>query len=117
MVYHECSHAINDFFYQSYFANFSNGAMNEGYADLWAMSLGDIAEIGKGFYTDNQDGIRRYDIDPEVFEDVVGEVRADGEIICGRGTTPTCFWVEIGPKQCRCSWMRSQASKPRFPMV
>ena len=84
VVYHEYGHAINDFFYQSYFANFSNGAMNEGYADLWAMSLGNIAEIGKGFYTDNQDGIRRYDIDPKVYpEDIVGEVHADGEIICG----------------------------------
>ena len=58
--------------------------MNEGYADLWAMSLGDIAEIGKGFYTDNNDGIRRYDIDPKVYpEDLVGEVHADGEIIAG----------------------------------
>lgn len=84
VVYHEYGHAINDFFYQSFFSNFSNGAMNEGYADLWAMSLGNIAEIGKGFYTDNQDGIRRYDIDPKVYpEDIVGEVHADGEIICG----------------------------------
>ena len=58
--------------------------MNEGYADFWAMSLGDIAEIGKGFYTDNEDGIRVYDEDPKVYpEDIVGEVHADGEIICG----------------------------------
>ena len=84
VVYHEYGHAINDWFYQSYFYGFNNGAMNEGYADFWAMSLADIAEIGKGFYTENNDGIRRYDVDPKVYpEDIVGEVHADGEIICG----------------------------------
>lgn len=84
VVYHEYGHAINDWFYQSFFYGFNNGAMNEGYADFWAMSLADIAEIGKGFYTDNNDGIRRYDIDPKVYpEDLVGQVHADGEIICG----------------------------------
>lgn len=84
VVYHEYGHAINDWFYQSYFYNFANGAMNEGYADFWAMSLGDLAEIGQGFYTDTQEGIRIYDEDPKVYpEDIVGEVHADGEIICG----------------------------------
>ena len=84
VVYHEYGHAINDFFYQSLFYGFTNGAMNEGYADFWAMSLADIAEIGKGFYTENNDGIRRYDAEPKVYpEDIVGEVHADGEIICG----------------------------------
>ena len=84
VVWHEYGHYINDRFYQSLGAFFNNGAMNEGYADLWAMSLGDIAEIGKGFYTDNQDGIRRYDVDPKVYpQDLVGEVHADGEIIAG----------------------------------
>ena len=84
VVYHEYGHAINDWYYNSLGSFFSNGAMNEGYADLWAMSLADIAEIGKGFYVDNNDGIRRYDEDPKVFpEDIVGEVHADGEIICG----------------------------------
>ena len=84
VVYHEYGHAINDWYYNSLGSFFLNGAMNEGYADLWAMSLADIAEIGKGFYVDNNDGIRRYDEDPKVFpEDIVGEVHADGEIICG----------------------------------
>lgn len=84
VVYHEYGHAINDWFYQSYFYNFANGAMNEGYADFWAMSLGDLAEIGQGFYTDTDEGIRIYDEDPKVYpEDIVGEVHADGEIICG----------------------------------
>jgi len=84
VVWHEYGHGINDYFYSSLGANFNNGAMGEGYADLWAMSLGDIAEIGKGFYTDNENGIRVYDEDPKVYpEDLVGEVHADGEIICG----------------------------------
>ena len=84
VVYHEYGHAINDWYYSSLGGFFLNGAMNEGYADLWAMSLGDIAEIGKGFYIDNNDGIRRYDEDPKRYpEDIVGEVHADGEIICG----------------------------------
>ena len=84
VVHHEYGHAINDWYYQSLFYGFNNGAMNEGYADFWAMSLGDIAEIGKGFYTENNDGIRKYDEDPKVYpEDLVGEVHADGEIICG----------------------------------
>lgn len=84
VVYHEYGHGINMYYYNSLGANFNNGAMNEGYADFWAMSLGDIAEIGKGFYTDNNEGIRRYDIDPKVYpDDIVGEVHADGEIIAG----------------------------------
>ena len=84
VVYHEYGHGINSYYYNSLGAWFQNGAMNEGYADFWAMSMGDIAEIGKGFYTDNNDGIRRYDIDPKVYpDDIVGEVHADGEIIAG----------------------------------
>ena len=84
VVWHEYGHGINDYYYNSLGAGFNNGAMNEGYADFWAMSLGDIAEIGKGFYTDNEDGIRKYDAEPKVYpEDLVGEVHADGEIICG----------------------------------
>lgn len=84
VVWHEYGHGINDKYYQSLGGFFQNGAMNEGYADFWAMSLGDIAEIGKGFYQDSEDGIRVYDEEPKVYpEDLVGEVHADGEIICG----------------------------------
>ncbi len=84
VVYHEYGHAINSYYYNSLGAGFNNGAMNEGYADFWAMSLGDIAEIGKGFYEENNDGIRRYDENPKVYpENLVGEVHADGEIIAG----------------------------------
>lgn len=84
VVWHEYGHGINDYFYQSLGSYFLNGAMNEGYADLWAMSLGDLAEIGKGFNAGSEEGIRRYDQDPKVYpQDLVGEVHADGEIICG----------------------------------
>ncbi|MBT6175069.1 MAG: T9SS type A sorting domain-containing protein [Flavobacteriales bacterium] len=84
VVYHEYGHAINSYYYNSLGAGFNNGAMGEGYADFWAMSLGDIAEIGMGFYEENNDGIRRYDENPKVYpENLVGEVHADGEIIAG----------------------------------
>ncbi len=84
VVWHEYGHGINDFFYQTYGSFFMNGAMGEGYADLWAMSLGDLAEIGKGFNVGSEEGIRRYDQDPKVYpQDLVGQVHADGEIICG----------------------------------
>ena len=84
VVWHEYGHGINDYFYQSLGSFFMNGAMNEGYADFWAMSYGDLAEIGKGFNEGSEEGIRRYDMDPKVYpQDLVGEVHADGEIICG----------------------------------
>jgi len=84
VVYHEYGHGINSFYYNSLGAGFYNGAMGEGYADIWAMSLADIVEIGKGFYEENNDGIRRYDAEPKVYpQDIVGEVHSDGEIIAG----------------------------------
>ncbi|MBL7941987.1 MAG: hypothetical protein JNM00_04435, partial [Flavobacteriales bacterium] len=84
VVYHEYGHGINDTYYQSEGSFFVNGAMGEGYADFWAISLTNNPVLGSGFYTDSQDGIRRYDIDPKVYpEDLVGEVHADGEIIMG----------------------------------
>lgn len=84
VVFHEYGHAINSYYYNSLGAWFNNGAMGEGYADFWAISLADIAEIGKGFYEENNDGIRRYDENPKVYpEDLVGEVHSDGEIIAG----------------------------------
>lgn len=84
VVYHEYGHGINGQFYNSLGANYNNGAMNEGYADVWAISLSENPHLGQGFFTDTEDGIRRYDIDPKVYpEDLVGQVHADGEIICG----------------------------------
>ncbi|MFM7769266.1 MAG: hypothetical protein ACKO8Q_01780, partial [Bacteroidota bacterium] len=84
VVFHEYGHGINDNYYQSEGSFFMNGAIGEGYADYWAVSLGDNPVIGVGFYTDNQDGIRRYDTERKVYpQDLVGEVHADGEIIMG----------------------------------
>jgi hypothetical protein len=84
VVFHEYGHGINDNYYQSLGSFFMNGAIGEGYADYWGISLIDNPVVGIGFYTDNQDGIRRYDTERKVYpQDLVGEVHADGEIIMG----------------------------------
>ncbi len=85
VVYHEYGHAINDSRYNS---GMWNGALNEGYADIWALSLTDNAVLGIGFYDNDPNGfVRRYDVDRKVYpQDLVGEVHADGEIIAG------AFW-------------------------
>ncbi len=90
VVYHEYGHGINDHFYQSISSNFGNGAMHEGYADIWALGITENPILGRGFYSINQNGIRRYDIDPKIYpQDLVGEVHADGEIIAGA-------WWDLG---------------------
>ncbi|MDG1781039.1 MAG: T9SS type A sorting domain-containing protein [Flavobacteriales bacterium] len=84
VVYHEYGHGINGRYYQSQGANFNNGAMNEGYADFWGLSLTDSPLLGVGFYDDQDGPLRRYDIDPKIYpEDLIGQVHNDGEIICG----------------------------------
>ncbi|MGR6086633.1 MAG: T9SS type A sorting domain-containing protein [Arcticibacter sp.] len=88
VCYHEYGHGINDKFYQSQGFSFDNGAMGEGYADIWALGITDSPILGIGFYSNNPTGfVRRYDINKKVFpQDLIGEVHADGEIIAG------CFW-------------------------
>ena len=85
VVFHEYGHGINDLFYESQGGSFINGGINEGYADFWAISLTGNPILGAGCYMENEDFyIRRYDIDPKVYpQDLVGQVHADGEIICG----------------------------------
>ncbi|MGB0424862.1 MAG: hypothetical protein ACPGED_11075, partial [Flavobacteriales bacterium] len=84
VVYHEYGHGINDWYYQSLGGFFSNGAMNEGYADFWGMSLTQSGLLGIGFNLDDEEPLRRYDQDRKVYpDDIVAEVHADGEIICG----------------------------------
>jgi len=85
VVFHEYGHGINDLFYGSQGGAFTNGGINEGYADFWAISLTENPILGEGCYTENEDFyIRRYDVDPKVYpQDLVGQVHADGEIICG----------------------------------
>jgi hypothetical protein len=84
IAYHEYGHGINDNYYQSQGGTFFNGAIGEAYADFWAISLTNNPILGSGFYVDNQDPIRRYDVDPKVYPmDLVGEVHQDGEILMG----------------------------------
>jgi Secretion system C-terminal sorting domain len=84
VVYHEYGHGINDNYYQSLGSSFNNGAIGEGYADYWGVSLTENPNLGIGFYTDNTDPLREYDADPKVYPiDLVGEVHSDGEIIMG----------------------------------
>lgn len=85
VVYHEYGHGINDNFYQGLGSNFSNGAMNEGYADIWALTITEDPILAEGnSLSDPNDYIRRYDVNPKVYPaDIAGQVHADGEIIAG----------------------------------
>lgn len=86
VVYHEYGHAINGNRYGAF--GMQNGGLNEGFADLWAITLTESPVLGHGW--DLQDptiSVRRYDQDRKVYpQDLVGEVHADGEIIAG------AFW-------------------------
>ena len=85
VVYHEYGHAINS---SRYGSGMWNGGLNEGYADVWAITLTESPVLGFGW--DLQDPnicVRRYDQNKKVYpQDLVGEVHADGEIIAG------AFW-------------------------
>lgn len=85
VVYHEYGHAITNYFYSSFGQNFQNGGMGEGYSDIFAITLNNYPVLGIGFSATNPNtSIRRYDINPKIFpQNLVGQVHADGEIICG----------------------------------
>ncbi len=85
VVYHEYGHGINDKFYVANGGSFDNGAMGEGYADIWALGITGSPILGIGMDdTDPTIFVRRYDINKKVYpQDLVGEVHADGEIIAG----------------------------------
>ena len=87
VAYHEYGHAINDYRYNNQVGMW-NGALNEGTADIWALSLTEYPVLGEGWYTnDPNSNVREYDSTSKVYpQDLVGEVHADGEIICG------AFW-------------------------
>jgi Secretion system C-terminal sorting domain/Fungalysin metallopeptidase (M36) len=97
VVYHEYGHGINDKYYTSLGSSFDNGAMGEGYADMWAMSIVDWPVIGPGFFANSAtNGIRRYDTDNKVYpKDIVGEVHADGEIIAGAWWDVNINWGNL----------------------
>lgn len=85
VVYHEYAHGINATYYQGFGASLANGAISEGYADLWAMSLTGDPFLGRGFRsTEPASFLRRYDQGQRVYpNDLVGQVHADGQIIAG----------------------------------
>lgn len=85
VIYHEYGHGINDKFYTAQGGSFNNGAMGEGYADLWALGITGSPVLGIGFDdADSSVFVRRYDVGGKVYpQDLVGEVHADGEIIAG----------------------------------
>jgi Zn-dependent metalloprotease len=87
VVYHEYGHAINGGRYNSG-SGMWNGALNEGFADVWALSLTESPVLGFGWdLVDPTISVRRYDQGRKVYpQDLIGEVHADGEIIAG------AFW-------------------------
>lgn len=87
VVYHEYGHAINSGRYNSG-SGMWNGGLNEGFADVWALSLTETPVLGYGWdLVDPTISVRRYDQNRKVYpQDLVGEVHADGEIIAG------AFW-------------------------
>ena len=91
VVYHEYGHGINDKYYQSIGAFFQNGAMGEGYSDIWALGITENPVLGTGnSATDPNSFIRRYDQEPMVYpQDIIGQVHNDGEIIAGA-------WWDLG---------------------
>ncbi len=86
VVMHEYGHGINSDLY-SWLGDpggMSNGALNEGYADIWAICVTDNPILGQGFTGGAGTYVRRYDEAPKVYpQDLLGEVHADGEIIAG----------------------------------
>jgi Zn-dependent metalloprotease len=86
VVYHEYGHAINSARYNSG-SGMWNGALNEGFADVWAFTITSSPFIGQGWdLVDPSINIRDYQDRKFYPQDLVGEVHADGEIIAG------CFW-------------------------
>jgi Zn-dependent metalloprotease len=111
VVYHEYGHGINYDLYADLgdFSGMGNGAMQEGYADLWGFTITEDPILGQGFTGGSTSYVRRYDLEPKVYPtDLVGEVHADGEIIAGAWwdlaenlgddiTAMTELWVETWP--------------------
>jgi len=84
VVYHEFGHFINSKWPGQNGGQMRNGAINEGYADFWSLSITEYPILGQGWRTTSNTNVRRYDINPKRFpENVVFQVHGDGEIICG----------------------------------
>lgn len=91
VIYHEYGHNINTAFYNFLGGQFFNGALHEGYADIWALSITEEPILSRGYELNSSNSfIRRYDTNPKVYpQDLIGEVHADGEIIAGA-------WWDLG---------------------
>lgn len=84
VVYHEFGHFINSKWPGPNNSQMRNGAINEGYADFWSLSISEYPILGEGWRTMANTNVRRYDINPKRFpQDIVFQVHGDGEIICG----------------------------------
>lgn len=85
VVYHEFGHGINHLVYQYYSGSpMGNGAMHEGYADVWAIYITRNPRLGQGFFKSSNAPIRRYDQAPRVYpDDLTGLPHQDGQIVAG----------------------------------
>ncbi len=85
VVYHEYGHGVNGRFYLENGSFFQNGAMNEGYADVWGMGITEDPVLGPGTRISNPNSfVRRYDGSGKRYPDnLIGQVHNDGEIIAG----------------------------------
>ncbi len=90
VIYHEYGHGINRTFYNANGrGSMYNGALNEGYADVWSFLITKNPVLGQGA-TSPGGVIRRYDLAPKVVPvDIAGQVHADGELIAGS-------WWDVG---------------------
>lgn len=91
VIYHEYGHNINGAFYDYLGADFSNGGLHEGYADIWGLAITQEPILSQGYLIGSGGSfIRRYDIDPKIYpDDLTGEVHDNGEIIAGA-------WWDLG---------------------
>lgn len=89
IVYHEYAHGINENFYSFISGTgMSNSALNEAYADVWAISITGDPQLGKNSFVGGGI-IRRYDAVPQVYPiDLDGSMftadpHKNGQIIAG----------------------------------
>lgn len=89
VIYHEYGHGITNVFWADNGLNFDNGAMGEGYSDIWGISITNNPVLGIGFSNSSPATfVRTYDFSNGVSrkiypQNIVGQVHADGEIIAG----------------------------------
>lgn len=85
IVYHEYGHGINGRFYSFIKGSggMSNGGLNEGYADVWALGLTKDPILGRGAFKSGGN-IRTYGATPKIYPyNRTSEVHDNGEIIAG----------------------------------